>query len=377
MNITLWLYLLIPVVAGVILFLCFQKHPMGWMLLPALTLPGLAVVGITFVLAYGDAVLDTEIWNGAITGKERQQGTYEQPYDCNCRTVTSGSGKDQTTSRQCDTCYETHYTVHWDADSTLGSYRIAALDSTSRSVYLAPDPQRWSIIQAGDPASKTHPYVNYVQAVPNSLFATISTANMAQYNKWMLPYPSVYDFYRCDHFMSAGVYVPDHALWSQDTANMLRQLGPAKQVNAIVVLMNTNDPQAADALRQHWNGLKKNDVALIIGSSDSQKIDWVRVISWTKNEAFKLELRQDIEAIGTLDRTKIIPALQAQITKNFERRHMKEFEYLKGEIDPPAWLLETLFGILFVGYALVGYALYRTMPKSSSIRSTLNRKYSL
>jgi len=329
MNTTLLWMLLLPIFGAATVYYFNRDTDLRFWLGPVVALPGMLLIAICFAVSYGSAVADTEIWNGQIVSKERKHGTYEESYDCNCRTVTTGSGKNQTTSTKCDTCYRTHYTVKWNADSTIGGFTIDSKDSTWRSVYDSPDPDRWLSIKPGDPAAKQHTYTNYVQAVPQSLYAALPGTTMDRYKAKLPKYPDqVYDFYRCDHFVQYGFAFTDAAQWNQDIALMLRDLGPKKQVNVIVNIAKTADTSYAEALRTFWEGVNKNDVVVVIGSLDGQKIEFVRILSWTKSELFKIELRDALLELGTIDRTKIMPLIQAQIAKNFERRHMAEFEYL-------------------------------------------------
>jgi hypothetical protein len=224
-------------------------------------------------------------------------------------------------------------------------------------VYDKPDPARYTSINVGDPVSKQNTYTNYVQAVPESLFTAGDSATRAKYVKMTPAYPDkIYDIYKIDRFVQVGFAFTDVAAWNLDISNMLRELGPRKQVNAIVVVAKTNDPNYMYAIRDAWEGANKNDIVLLIGSEDGQKIAWVDVISWTKRELFKVQLRDDVLALGTIDRTKIMPIVQRQIETNFERRRMREFEYLSSEIDPPTWLLVLVGVVLVVGYG--GGALY-------------------
>lgn len=325
--------------------------------LPVAILPGVLVVGLAFALSHGSATSDIEIWSGAVTGKSRVHGTYEKPYDCRCRNVSSGSGKDRTTRRVCDTCYETRYTVNWSCDTTVGKFTIDSEDSSWRSVYDKPDPARYTTINVGDPVSKQNTYTNYVQAVPESLFKSGSGAIREKYAKMTPAYPDkIYDVYKIDRFVQVGFAFTDTAAWNADISNMLRELGPKKQANVIVVIAKTNDPNYMYAVRDAWEGANKNDVVLLIGSEDGTKISWVDVISWTKRELFKVQLRDEVLALGTIDRTKIMPIIQQQITTNFERRRMREFEYLSNEIDPPTWLLLLVGGVLCAMYG--GGAMY-------------------
>ena len=124
----------------------------------------------------------------------------------------------------------------------------------------------------------------------------------------MVPtYPkNIQDYYRINRAISVGVAVPDIQQWNADISNILKQLGPQKQANVIVLFVNTNDPQYEYALRSAWLGGKKNDIVVMIGSTEYPKIDWVRVMSWTDKEIFKIELRDAIQELENIDREKII-----------------------------------------------------------------------
>ena len=356
MHGTLILMMLAPVIGAAALAWIFKDRT-PWWFGPVTFLPGAALVGLVFLLSFGGQVADTEVWSGKITSKERLHDTYEESYECNCTTSRDSKGN---TTRSCSTCYRTHYTVEWLAKSTIGNFRVRKLDETSSSVYRTPDPSRYTVIQPGDACSDTHTYTNYVQAVPNSLFASVKGSLMSQYANMLPKYPDdIYDLYKINRFVQVGFAFTDSAQWNEDIALALRDLGPQKQVNLIVVVAKTLDPDYAFALQQHWEGVNKNDVVLVIGSQDGQKIDWVRTLSWTKEEIFKIQLNDRIQELGIIDRTKIIPIVTDQIGKNFVRRRMREFEYLKGEIDPPGWLIALTLVLLAGGYAGAWYYLKR------------------
>lgn len=356
MNITLLLMLFIPVIGSALLFyyspkdIRIQAAGIGCAV-------GMALVGIVFGVSYGSAVQDTEIWNGKVLDKTRKHDTYEESYKCRCRTVTKSSGFGENrrtwTEEECDTCYRTHYTVKWSCDTTIGSFTIQSLDELSRSVYNSPDPHRWVIIKPGDPVSDTRMYTNYVQAVSNSLFAAADENIMKSFEPILVPYPDkIYDFYHIDRFISPGFAFSDADSWNRDISNMLIDLGTTKQANAIIVVAKTADRSYTAALRTKWEGANKNDVVLVIGSLDGQKIEFVDVITWSKNEIFRVQLTDAIESIGIISRPQIISAVHTQIAKNFERRRMREFEYLKGEIDPSDTAIAITVMILAIGYGI-------------------------
>ncbi len=350
MNTTLLLFLLIPAIGSAVLYTIIKGKD-GLIVGGVSFLIGCLVVGGAFALSHGAATADVEIWNGQVVDKSREHGTYEESYSCNCRQVCTGSGQQRSCSQQCDTCYRTHYTVTWACNTTVGPFEIAKKDELSKSVYNSPDPWRWQNIKKGDPVAKAHPYTNYVQAVPNALFTQY--ADDKTFDALIPPYPdNVYDIYKVDHFLSPGFNFTDRQAWNDDMAMMLRDLGPRKQVNAIVVIAKTPNQRYALALQDKWEGANKNDVVLVIGSLDGRTIEWVHVISWTKRELFKVQLRDDITDLKIIDRSQIIPILQKNIADGFERRKMSEFQYLSDSIDPPTWVLVALTVLLIVGYGV-------------------------
>lgn len=334
---------------------------------------------VVFFGSRSAATSDIEIWNGQVVSKNRKHDEYQRSYDCNCKRVEScsGTGKNRTcTSREvCDTCYEDRYTVKWTIDTTVGKFTIDELDRSTPLVYASPDPKFYADAQPGDPASRRNTYTNYVQAVPESLFATPPSELRQRFAGLLPQYPdAIHSFYKNNHFLSPGFSVADAAEWDRQIGLLLRERGPRKQVNAIVVLAKTDDPLYADALRYAWDGVNKNDVVLVVGSKQWPQIDFVRVISWTKNELFKIELTNAIKEQGIINREQLLTALGNQIDKNFERRRMREFEYLQAEIDPPTWLILVSLAIILAGQAGLTYFLWKDLAQRAT-RNAGRRRY--
>lgn len=362
MSDTLIWYMLLPLILGGVIW-WVAGHCMDALKAVAIyAVTAMIVAGIGFGVSYGGAVADTEIWNGQVTAKYVKTDDYKRPYDCNCKSVEScsgfGSNRRCSTSRVCDTCYEDRYTKKWWCDTTVGSFTIQSLDTTSKSVWYTPDPGRWTIIKPGDPASRTSMYTNYVQAVPGSLFRPSSEALKQRFVNLIPAYPDqIYDFYRVNRFLTPGYNVTEAAQWNDAIGHLLKVRGPQKQVNVVVVVAKTDDQNYVHALRDAWQGANKNDVVLVIGSATWPKIDFVDIISWTKSEIFKVQLRDDVMALGTVAQEPIIKALASNIDSTYVRREMSEFEYLKGEIDPPTWLLlmMAIANFLFAGLMIAHY----------------------
>ena len=340
MQTFLW-FMLLPILCGIVLAIVLPRRNKQNLQLTAIyTVITSIVVAVTFAGASAISFADVEIINGQVTAKNRVHDEYTRSYDCFCTTNKKGH-------RTCQTCTEQRYTVSWDIETTVGGVNVEKLDKDSKRVYLSPDPRQYANATIGEPASRRNHYINYVQAVPNSLF-TPATRDLREKFKNLIPaYPDkIYNLYKNDHVLSPGHNL-DLSEWNNLVANELRTLGREKQVNLIFVIAKTADPQYEYAIRDAWENGNKNDVIVLIGSTMFPRIDFARVITWSKSEIFKIELRDKILEHAKMDND-IIHLTVKQIKTNFERRHMSEFEYLQSEVEPPMWVLICLVFCIFV-----------------------------
>lgn len=364
-NIELLLWLLVPIsLTGASIFVLSY---LNWLLIDAFKVAGISVaIGVLFVvgaffIGKGSQTSDTEILNGQVISKKREHGSYVHTYSCNCVTSCSGSGNSQSCSTVCQTCYEDHYTVHWDCFSDVGEFRIADLDRTSKSVYNEPDPARYTIIKPGDPVAKEHTYTNYIKAVPATLFRPASKSLLARYGGKVPAYPDkVYDFYKINRVLPIGVNVPDLAIWNQRLSESLKTLGPMKQANAVIVLTNIADPDFFYAVQDAWLGGKKNDIVLVIGVTNlPAKASWVRVMALTQDELFQVKLRDSILGLEEIKASGVIAALDKETRANFKRKRMRDFAYLDAEIGPPFWVMALTSGMLIFGHGVFWFSMWR------------------
>lgn len=308
----------------------------------------LLVSGVWQAGRYGK-MADVEMWNGEVTGKEKTWVSCSHSYRCNCRETCSGSGSSRSCSETCDTCYEHFNDWDWDVSSTAGNFTIDRIDRRGSN-----EPPRWTNVRVGEPAARPHSFVNYIKAAPDSLFH--KSDGLAEKNMSLLPtYPSVYDYQWINRVIPLGLALPEAPEWNAKLALALRKLGPARQVNAIIVVVKTPDQSYVHSLEAHWLGGKKNDVVVVLGVPEYPKISWAYVMSWTKEELFKVELRDALLTLGHVDNTPVVETIEAHIAKKFVRRHMKEFEYLKDEIDPPTWVI--ILAILLATVGSIGLSL--------------------
>lgn len=286
---------------------------------------GCVITTIVYFVSLNAQTHDVEIWNGEVLSKSQEQVSCSHSYSCNCRTDSKG----HTT---CDTCYEHSHDYDWMVYTNVGNIEIDRVDRQGED-----EPPRWRQVKIGEPVAKEHNFTNYVKAVPESLF---HQHDVNKFVNLIPPYPSsVHDYYKLRRTITMGVNVPDLLKWDEDLAQALKALGPSKQANIIVLFVNTNDQSYIHALEGKWIGGKKNDIIVVVGTTQYPKIDWVAVSSWTDAQLFKVQLRDDLYAHGIIDRTAFVKTIYAHTAKSFKRKSMKDFKYLEQRIEPPTWAL--------------------------------------
>lgn len=349
---TLFLLLLIPLIWPLAAKLIY-KHEITFLEMALNVLVGVAIVLAGWYAGKYGQMLDTEIVNGQVVSKYSEKVSCDHSYSCHCRPSCSGSGSSRSCSTTCDTCYEHAYDVDWKLKTTVGDIRISRVNRQGTI-----EPPRYTRASAGDPVAQSHTYVNYLKAAPESLFSHLDKREAMEDFAGRLPaYPGhVYDYHYVDRVLSLGVSLEDPAQWNTDLANALRDLGPSKEVNAVLVFTKDASPRIADALSGSWLGGKKNDVVVVIGAPQYPNIEWVRVLSWTPNELFKVKLRDALLDLKSIERNAVVNTLSTHIAQRYQRRHMQDFAYLESAIEPPRWVV-ILLVVVGLGSS-VGLSIY-------------------
>jgi len=312
------------------------------------------VLGVVF--SFMGATYDTELMNGSVTGKKQVEVSCSHSYDCNCRQecTTSRDSQGNTTEdcqEVCDTCYEHDHDYDWDVFTDIGTITIDRVDRQG-----VDEPPRWTAVIIGEPASKPHTFTNYIKAAPGSVLTT--KGNTATFAGLLPAYPKVYDYYRVRRVVPVGVSLPNIDAMNLGLCKIAGVIGPAKQANPIVVVVKTGDQAYTYALTEHWLGGKKNDIILVVGTDDGRSIAWASVISWSDVELLKVVMRDEVVALGTLD--KLHPWIESRFTglvgQHFKRKPMADFEYLRYQYSPSPGVM---FFLLFLGLAAcIGLGVY-------------------
>lgn len=316
-----------------------------------------AIVAVLIVIGYFIALsgqtADTEIWNGTIAKK--WQGTQGccHSYPCNphpCNPHPCGSKNSSTCYDTCyDTCYEHSHDINWNAETSNGE--TAYYEGCNRPSSAAP--QRYGAIVVGEPTAIEHSYTNYIKGSPDTI---LRRQGIAERFAGKIPeYPKVFDHYRVNRVIGAGVAVPDAKRLNARLSDINARLGAPKQVNVILILTKEGDQMYLEAVREAWIGGKKNDLVVLVGVPEYPRIAWAGVISWTRNEEIKISIRDRLVELSSFQGDKALDIIAEEVGKKFVRRPMADFEYLSSTIKPPMWAQWLLFviGIIIsVGLAI-------------------------
>lgn len=283
----------------------------------------------------------TEKLNGQVTGKERNTVSCSHSYQCNCRTTSSGSGSSRTTTTTCDTCYEHSHDYDWDVYTTVGTVTIDREDRQG-----VDQPARWTSVRNGEPVSVNHTYTNWIKPAHDSLFHLKDHDEKTL--KALPKYPGeIYDYYRVDRIVLDGIKDPNVAQMNEYLSETLRTVGPNKQANIIIVATNKPSATYADTVYAAWQGAEKNDIVVFVGVSGNQ-IQWVNIQAWAKSSIFQVKLRDAILDSKTFDLKNIIDISSQMTNSYYQRKPMKEFEYLKDDVQTITPIAATIILLLMV-----------------------------
>jgi hypothetical protein len=359
-----WFILLIPLfVAWFAKFIL--KDTITWKEMGVQMAVSCLIVGLVLGGGMYSQTQDTEIYNGRVVKKYQDRVSCSHSYSCNCRTVSSGSGKNRTTSTVCDTCYEHSWDYNWVVEASYGDHvNINRVDRQGTK-----EPPRFTQVQIDEPFSQEHSFTNYIKAVPESIFSEEQTCSDEQLA--MVPnYPRVHDYYRINRVQNNGVPLKNYKAWNDGLNEVSKYHGASLEVNPIIQFVKTNDPTYEYALTQKWLGGKKNDVTVIFGVSEYPTIDFVRVVSW-ENEELKHYLREQLSLFDTIDdeyREYALHTIKENIGNHYKRMQMADYEYLKDQIDPPMWSVITGFILALLLSGGLTYYFHRCDPFNDGYR---------
>lgn len=324
----------IPIIKKVVYHKTITAYEVG-----AIALVNSLIVGVVLYAGLYSQMADVELLNGQVIEKRIDKVSCSHSYMCNCRTVSCGKGCSTT---HCDTCYEHSHDFDHVVESTVGTIVIDREDRQGKTI-----PARWKAVALNEPVTLAKPFTNYIKAAPDSLFNLTHLHN----SEVIVPeYPRVFDYYRVNRVLNSSSEVVNVNEINRLLNLELRQLGPQKEVNVIVVFWDsTNDPSFVDVLRAKWLGGKQNDLIVAVKLTKGE-IEAVESFGFSKDSSVYYKVNRLIKDVGTLagNERAFVDGILESINQSFVRQPMSDFEYLKDNIDPPTWVvvLAAIFSIL-------------------------------
>ena len=108
-----------------------------------------------------------------------------------------------------------------------------------------------------------------------------------------------------------------------------------------------------DTLEAKWLGGKQNDVIVSIGVSDDE-IKSVYSFGFSQDARVYYSIMRIVKEMKTIKNSEsaLAEIISGEVEKDFVRKDMKTYEYLKDNIDPPTWLviLAALISIIGSGW---------------------------
>lgn len=386
-NFGFWINCLIPIVLG--LYLLYTKNEyilkeFGIQL--GATLLYVSVI-YSFLFYYTTDLQDKEYHNGRVTSFEYyEEWTEEITYT---EDECSGSGENETCTSVTKTS-EDYHAPYWvyntsnseeqdiekqdytNASSRFGSSKV----EISRSDKVSHNDGDKYVVYPTQiiPTSVEHLYTNYVTAAKNNVIHTkvpkeeiTQLENSGKLVKYPEIYLGEYGESKLNRVINTTNAVPGalniHDSITREKLNLISsKIGSYKQVNPIIYITD-EDSSFKYALEQYWNKAKKNDVVLILGiNKSSGVIEWSDCIAWTNNTDFEVDCKNKFQGLKVNDPS-VLNIFEDLIQREYIRKPMKEFEYLKENITLE-WYYQLL--IILGNIALTfGISLY-TMKNNES-----------
>ena len=348
---------LIPIAIGAYLFV--KNESIVWWEWLIGSAAAFLVAGLMHWYAIHGMTSDIETWSGQITKVSHHPRWVEQYEESH--TVTTGSGKNATTTTYYTTEYDTHI-EHWTAERNFGTVvddvdidqydyndivrkfggKIYS-DGTQSTRHLG---HRYSgdnniysvdnVYRYVEPVTTTRNFQNRIKATP-----TVFSFSKVPSNVKVYEWPDNSDWRRSSRLLGTASVLVNLYKWDCMNAN----LGPTKKVNVIMVGFNDEPIDYGQMQQAKWIGGKKNDLVICFGGAKKgTPAQWVYVFGWTENELVKKNLESILMEVPINDN--IIPLIFDEVAKNYVIKDWKKFDYIV--IYPAARFYWIYFTILII-----------------------------
>lgn len=337
--------LLIPLITAFVLYRYFNHRTIWWEFCIPLGVSLAFIVAMKLIIEVVQVRCD-EYWGSFVSRVEYYEDWNEYIH----RICTRSCGKNCITTYDCS--YVQYHPPRWEIRTTtnetvsITKTQYNEIKSLFKNESFA-ELNRRSFTNDGDlyysewandsiraiPVTTTHTYENRIKAADQSVFhfSEVKEVDVKKYS--IKDYPEIYDNYKMD--VVIGDSTNDGALANKKLQYYNSLLGHKKEVKMFVFVFKNQPIEAA--LYQEWflSGANMNEFILCIGIDDSRNVKWSKVLSWTRSETLKAEVKSFAQNQTSLNLSSIVDFMATKVSDSFKRRDFKEFSYLT--VEPPLW----------------------------------------
>lgn len=359
----IFLLMFIPIIAIIISILFFRKNFVWWEYTLLFIIPTIAII-ISKAVSVTVQTNDKEYLNFYLVSAEYIEPYSTWDYEMCTRTVCTGSGKTQTCHTETYDCSHCdRYSARYVAYDNVGishtiseSYFNFLTNRWKNKTFVELNRyivKNWGCGEDGDkyvtkwnnkfenivPITKSHNYKNIVQC-------SKSIYNFKNISKIEANKSGLYDYnFDFDKFNFKSIYGVNNITANDKLNRWNAEIGLYKQVHMQILVFKDKSISIAEEQKSFWKGGNKNEFNVCIGINDVNKIQWVKVISWTEVEKLKLGVERSISNMN-FDLNDIVDTIAINVRKNYKRKEFKEFSYITVEPIESAMLISFIIVII-------------------------------
>lgn len=374
----IWLALIIPFLAILIMAIAFQKKMAIWEYFIIFLIPVIAIF-IAKQVSIVSQTHTTEYWNAYLTHAE-----YYEPWSTwvhktceRCHEDCTGSGEDRSCHDDCET-YDCSYCDEsgpkWIAYDNLGrSYNITQQKfnelckiwnnvqkiEMNRSIVkhwnCGVDGEKYqtvydNVFEHTQSITDKHTYENRIKCSRSVFnFAEVDTATKREMG--LYDYVNNFDIFNYNPIYGTSDIVSEKRLawWNA-------KLGAFKKVHMLILLFKNKPQEAGMYQEQYWKNGNKNEFILCIGINDSNNIQWTKTISWTEVDILKTHVEQSVLGMK-FNLPEIVDTLALNVQRKFIKKSFDDFKYIT--VEPTEGAIIWTFIIVIV--LTVGLCIFSVM----------------
>ena len=235
--------------------------------------------------------------------------------------------------------------------------------------------------RVGVPITEVHTYENRLQAARSTFgWREVSKEDVERYK--LFDYPRVRNCTTPAILSQGPGFIPADQYLRYMNGWLNTTMGGYKKVRIWVLVFVEQPEKAGEMQEMYWKNGNKNEFIVMFGMTKEGDVMWHRVTSWTKKEAIKIEVRDEIVLnlmrgdsgysgkISETDMIQFAKFLGDKVRHGYVKPDFREYNYLS--VEP------SLTGII-VAYSIVlmlciGVSLFVVYNDYNDWRDCRNRK---